>query len=159
METVSFTVDLARKVETKEIKGNIVTRDGRTARIICYDRQTTFVNEEVVALIMTKGREFIQCYDKNGRVQDDIDTPSDLFIELIEEKEADKNIESLGNSKEEESKKWCGLTKGDRALLVFPDGKKCKGTYNEDMQAFIYIGDDGQLHNIEPEKVDWKQIH
>lgn len=36
---IPFDLELAKKITNKEVKGEIVTRDGRQARIICFDRK------------------------------------------------------------------------------------------------------------------------
>ena len=55
---VPFNLELAKKITNVEVKGHIVTRDGRQARIICFDRKE---NEDIfdppkniVALVTNK---------------------------------------------------------------------------------------------------------
>lgn len=46
---VPFDVELAKKITNKEIEGRIVTRDGRSARIVCWDRK--YDKYPIIALI------------------------------------------------------------------------------------------------------------
>ena len=36
---IPFNIELAKKITNKEVKGNIITRNGLKVRIICFDRK------------------------------------------------------------------------------------------------------------------------
>lgn len=56
---VPFEVELAKKITRKEIEGRIVTRDGRSARIVCWDGE--YDKYPIIALIdnAERGEGFI----------------------------------------------------------------------------------------------------
>lgn len=54
---VPFDIELAKKITNKEVKGRIVTRDGRQARIICFDKSGMQSAYPIVALIQVKPDE------------------------------------------------------------------------------------------------------
>ena len=65
---VPFDLELAKKITNKEVKGRIVTRDGRQARIICFDRKTEASVWPIVALVTSndRGDENLEIYQANG---------------------------------------------------------------------------------------------
>lgn len=77
--------DLQKAKEGKPV----CTRDGRKARIICFDRR---VNRPVVALIESDNHEeALQCYFDNGRCCCDVTSGYDLMM-LPEKKEGWVNV-------------------------------------------------------------------
>lgn len=48
MVRVPFDVEMANKITNGEVNGNIVTRNGRNARVICFDAHS---DDNIVALI------------------------------------------------------------------------------------------------------------
>lgn len=56
----------------------VCTRDGRKARIICFDRKTEF--DTIVALVEDKGIEWTTTCDKNGRFIQTKEHPNDLMM-------------------------------------------------------------------------------
>lgn len=83
---VSFDLELAKKITNKEVKGRIVTRDGRKIRIICTDRKDksdVIAQYSVIALVTEKdGHECEYEYLNTGR-----------FSAVIEETDLDLHIE------------------------------------------------------------------
>ena len=83
---VSFNIELAKKITNKEVKGRIVTRDGRKIRIICTDRKDksdVIAQYSVIALVTEKdGHECEYEYLNTGR-----------FSAVIEETDLDLHIE------------------------------------------------------------------
>lgn len=83
---VSFDIELAKKITNKEVKGRIVTRDGRKIRIICTDRKDksdVIAQYSVIALVTEKdGHECEYEYLNTGR-----------FSAVIEETDLDLHIE------------------------------------------------------------------
>ena len=56
-----------REFNLEEAKAGkpVCTRDGRNARIICYDRKE-IDNQPILALVEDNGNERIRCYDRYG---------------------------------------------------------------------------------------------
>lgn len=83
---ISFDLELAKKITNKEVKGRIVTRDGRKIRIICTDRKDksdVIAQYSVIALVTEKdGHECEYEYLNTGR-----------FSAVIEETDLDLHIE------------------------------------------------------------------
>lgn len=83
---VPFDIELAKKITNKEVKGRIVTRDGRKIRIICTDRKDksdVIAQYSVIALVTEKdGHECEYEYLNTGR-----------FSAVIEETDLDLHIE------------------------------------------------------------------
>lgn len=83
---VPFDLELAKKIMSKEVKGRIVTRDGRKIRIICTDRKDksdVIAQYSVIALVTEKdGHECEYEYLNTGR-----------FSAVIEETDLDLHIE------------------------------------------------------------------
>lgn len=83
---VPFNLELAKKITNKEVKGRIVTRDGRKIRIICTDRKDksdVIAQYSVIALVTEKdGHECEYEYLDTGR-----------FSAVIEETDLDLHIE------------------------------------------------------------------
>lgn len=64
---IPFDLELAKKITNKEVKGRIVTRDGKKARIICFDRKTDDSLRVIVALVLNdRGVELVNIYHDNG---------------------------------------------------------------------------------------------
>lgn len=77
---IPFDLELAKKITQKEVKGCIVTRDGRQARIICSDKEGYY---PIVALVKKScGVENTYSYNKEGREFDNGMSLSDLFLEV-----------------------------------------------------------------------------
>lgn len=77
---VPFDLKLAKKIINKEVKGRIVTRNGRQARIICSDKEGHY---PIVALFKKScGVESTYSYNKEGREFDNGMSFLDLFLEI-----------------------------------------------------------------------------
>ena len=85
---IHFDLEIAKKIQTGEIKGRIVCINGKIPRILCFDKKVT--DYPIVALIEDiHGKEFIRCYDKYGIVWSETYQNNEaglhLCIELPEE--------------------------------------------------------------------------
>ena len=80
---VPFEVELAKKITNGECDGRIVTRDGRSARIICWDRKSSSVYN-IVALLYETEIELIFTYAVNGFEVVDVENDNDLMLEIPE---------------------------------------------------------------------------
>lgn len=83
---VPFDIKLAKKITNKETKGRIVTRDGRRARIICFDRKEVEdifdPPKNIIALVETKdGGEGVFEVRDTGMILAE-ETDYDLQIEV-----------------------------------------------------------------------------
>lgn len=54
---VPFNLELAKKIKNKEVKGRIVTEDGLTARIVCFDYNFGGKKDNIVVIIEHTGYE------------------------------------------------------------------------------------------------------
>lgn len=54
---IPFDLELAKKITNKEVKGRIVTEDGLTARIVCFDYNFSGKKDNIVAIIEHTGYE------------------------------------------------------------------------------------------------------
>ena len=84
----------------------VCTRDGRKARIICFDAKR--MHQPIIALITQyNGVEYIETYYSNGRFNDDINSQSDYDLMMLPEKKEEwVNIyeDMLMYASEEEAK-------------------------------------------------------
>lgn len=78
---VPFEVGMAKKITSGEVSGRVVTRDGRSARIICWDRKGKF---PIIALIDNGDDEVYQYYYADGIIEHRINLGSDLMLEIPE---------------------------------------------------------------------------
>lgn len=83
MVRVPFDVEIAKKITNGEVNGNIVTRDGRNARVICWDKKSDSIYN-IVALLDEKIMERILTYTINGSEADGKDSDNDLMLEIPE---------------------------------------------------------------------------
>lgn len=84
---ISFDLELAKKITNKEVKGRIITRDGRQARIICFDRKETDdifdPPKNIIALVENKdGSEGVFAFRNTGMILLTEETYHDLQIEV-----------------------------------------------------------------------------
>lgn len=84
---IPFNLELAKKITNKEFKGRIVTRDGRQARIICFDRKETDdifdPPKNIIALVENKdGSEGVFAFRNTGMIILTEETDHDLQIEV-----------------------------------------------------------------------------
>lgn len=84
MVRVPFDLDTAKKITNGEIKGKIITRDGMSVRIICFDRKDD--ERPLIALInnIFKSREKCLSFTSIGKYDGNVAHPKDLFIEMPE---------------------------------------------------------------------------
>lgn len=79
---VPFEVELAKKITEKSVDGRIVTRNGRSARVICFD---THCDDNIVALIEDEnGVEFPKSYVSDGLAFLTGESDCDLMLEIPE---------------------------------------------------------------------------
>lgn len=82
MVRVPFDVEMANKITNGEVNGNIVTRNGRNARVICFDAHS---DDNIVALIEDeKGVEYPKSYVSDGMILLTGECDCDLMLEIPE---------------------------------------------------------------------------
>lgn len=81
MVKVPFDIELAKKITNGTKEGRIVTREGRSARVICWDRKGKF---PIMALIENGDNEGYQYYYADGIIEHRINSGSDLMLEIPE---------------------------------------------------------------------------
>ena len=64
----------------KNLNQKVVTRDGRSVRIVCTDAKNEF---PIITLITNDDKEVLMDYNNNGKVSPDEMTDLDLFFEPI----------------------------------------------------------------------------
>ena len=75
----------------------VCTRDGRKARIICFDANIMPGNKNILALIRKNdGSEYIEYYTSNGKFSDSKDDINDLMM-LSEKREGWVNVDKRSN--------------------------------------------------------------
>lgn len=78
---IPFDLELAKKIMNKEVKGRIVTRNGRQVRIVSFDRKATDWN--IVALVSDCAiLESITTYNYKGKYKGAENDELDLLIEI-----------------------------------------------------------------------------
>ena len=83
MIKIPFEVELAKKISNGEVKGRIVTRDGRSVRIVCWDTKDPAY--PIIALV-DDGVEMYEPYMEDGRWIYKGNEVLDLMLEVPEEK-------------------------------------------------------------------------
>lgn len=83
MIRVPFEVELAKRIQNKECEGRIVTRDGRNARIVCWDKKSDSIYN-IVALLDVNTAELIFTYSVNGFEVVEKESDNNLFLEIPE---------------------------------------------------------------------------
>lgn len=83
MIKIPFEVELAKKISNGEVKGRIVTRDGRSVRIICWDRK-----DKDFPIVSLAGDSEYECifHKINGEYCLYGKADKDLMLEVPEEK-------------------------------------------------------------------------
>ena len=82
MVRVPFDVELAKKITEKSVYGKIFTRNGRNARIVCFDAHC---DDNIVALIEDeKGVEHLRGYVSDGMTFLTGECDCDLMLEIPE---------------------------------------------------------------------------
>ena len=79
---VTFELELAKRIQNKECDGRIVTRDGKKARIVCWDAEGR--DDYILALLFSENREYPVNFMPNGCMVKDERTKSDLMLEIPE---------------------------------------------------------------------------
>lgn len=74
---VPFDIELAKKITKKKVKGHIVTKDERQARIISLDKEYTYP-----ITVLIEEQEEPRFYCENGSYFGYYENPLDLHIEL-----------------------------------------------------------------------------
>ena len=100
----------------------VVTRDGRSVRIICVNRFSD--DYPIVALIRNKDKEVIECYTKDGRFLENKIYNCDLFF-ASEKKEKWVNVYEDSNGRN-----WLGenLYNTEKAAKADPSARRCPGS-------------------------------
>lgn len=78
---VPFDIEMAKKIINGELEGRIVTRDGRSARIVCWDRNSER-HYHIVALLDMKVAERIFTYNVEGCEISGKEGNNDLVLEV-----------------------------------------------------------------------------
>lgn len=78
---IPFDLELAKKITNGEVKGRIVTRDGRQVRIICFDKDGEQSAYPIVALIQIDPHdERMFTFSKKGIYNIGLESSNDLHL-------------------------------------------------------------------------------
>lgn len=61
---VPFEMELAKRIQSGECEGKIVTRDGKKARVVCWDADGR--DDYILALLSNENREYPVNFMPNG---------------------------------------------------------------------------------------------
>lgn len=81
MIVIPFDVELAKKITNGEVEGKVVTRDGQSVRIVCFD---ALRSDSLVVLITEGTIEKTYNYTPDGRVFINDEASLDLMLEVPE---------------------------------------------------------------------------
>lgn len=70
---VPFNLELAKKITNKEVKGRIVTENGLTARIVCFDFKHFGRINSLIVLVDCGDQELALAYNDKGKEKDNRD--------------------------------------------------------------------------------------
>lgn len=79
MNEVNFIIPLAKDIQAGKAKGRIVTRDGKPARIVCWDAKGDY---PIIGLVDVGTSEAPARYTADGKhdMRDNVKSPYDLII-------------------------------------------------------------------------------
>ena len=80
---IPFDLELAKKITNKEVKGRIVTQNGRQVRIICFDKDGEQSAYPIIALIQIEPHdERMFTFSKKGFYSIGLESSNDLILEV-----------------------------------------------------------------------------
>lgn len=80
---IPFDLELAKKITNKEVKGRIVTQNGRQVRIICFDKDREQSAYPIIALIQIEPHdERMFTFSKKGFYSIGLESSNDLILEV-----------------------------------------------------------------------------
>ena len=81
---IPFDLEIAKKIQSGEIEGRIITKKGNTARIICFDAESA-CNYSIIGLVKDSDSNFEECcrYFTDGTRDRENDELNSLVIELF----------------------------------------------------------------------------
>ena len=80
---VPFDVELAKKIQNGKLDGKILTRNGKGARVVCWDKKSDSIYN-IVALLDEDVMERILTYTINGSEIAEAESNNDLMLEIPE---------------------------------------------------------------------------
>lgn len=112
---VPFDLELSKKITNGEVEGRIITRDGRIARVVCYD---VIGNQYKICALVNNGKaEDPEIFTEKGLLYDNQTDDLDLMIEIPEYMTfKDGDIATLGwKSDDGEFCEWITILKSVEA--------------------------------------------
>lgn len=79
---VPFDVELAKKITEKSVDGRIVTRDGRSVRLVCFDFRRNGESNYIIGIIDRGNEESTWIFDSKGQVNSSLESKIDLMLEI-----------------------------------------------------------------------------
>ena len=81
---VPFDVEMAKRIHSGECEGRIVTRDGRSARVACWDLKSINKFYSILALIDNGNEEVTWIYSNKGFSNTELESKHDIMLEIPE---------------------------------------------------------------------------
>ena len=82
MIQVPFDIELAKKITSGDIPGKVVTRDGKNARIVCFDKKNP--DYPIVGLVIRENIEVLASFTSEGIYSKGCSGKNDLMLEIPE---------------------------------------------------------------------------
>lgn len=84
MIRVTFDVELAKKITNGDVEGRIVTRNGESVRIVCWNFKRFNHRNYILGIIDRGGEEVSWIFNLKGQVNSELESKNDLMIEIPE---------------------------------------------------------------------------
>lgn len=84
MIRVTFDVELAKKITNGDVEGRIVTRNGESVRIVCWDFKRFNHRNYILGIIDRGGEEVSWIFNLKGQVNSELESKNDLMLEIPE---------------------------------------------------------------------------
>lgn len=105
-KTIPFDLELAKKIQAGEIKGEIKTRDGRKARILCSDMHNFYPLVAAITIDDTSGKEALYALCSNGmHINTETETDTDLVLEVPDDEPQFKPFDRV-LVRDEDAEEW-----------------------------------------------------
>lgn len=134
---VPFEVEMAKKITNDEVKGRIVTRNGRKVRIVCFDVKDNKC--PIIGLVSGEFNETPNLYCSNGKFALKDESDLDLMLEIPEYMTfKDGGIVKLSN----DTYSWLSIIKD---IDLFDDGKGGLLYFTNDYVSMLINDGDGSI--------------
>ena len=82
-KNIPFNIELAKKITSGKMKGEIIARSGKKVRILAFDiHNTTYPIAAVIKANNASDQEVVSIFTNEGKYEKILNTPNDLFIRI-----------------------------------------------------------------------------